>query len=299
MYFRGNLENNDQVYTAHARLVEGSNLLEWDIQMNGIPIEVNGVSTGMEVIAKWELVGADNQDIFYTDSNGLEMQKRVLNQRPDFDLVTDMQVSSNYYPINSAIALRDTKTNMQMTVMNDRSQGGAVIKNGAIELMQNRRLLFDDNRGVEEPLNETDSQGRGIEVNAKYFVQIFDTQKTPSLQRQTQLIVDEPIQYMFAKKFTSDDNSCLSCYSQWASPIQEAVQAQTSQFDGELKVHAFPQSKSQILVRLENIADLFDGAPAQVPYFNLKQYATQLYALANAGTQPTGVTITERTLGNN
>ena len=135
MYFRGNLENNDQVYTAHARLVEGSDLLEWDIQMNGIPIQVNGVSTGMEVIAKWELVGADNQDIFYTDSNGLEMQKRVLNQRPDFKLVTDMQVSSNYYPINSAIALRDTKTNMQMTVMNDRSQGGAVIKNGAIELM--------------------------------------------------------------------------------------------------------------------------------------------------------------------
>ena len=135
MYFRGNTQNNDQVYTAHARLVEGSNLLEWDIQMNGIPIQVNGVSTGMEVIAKWELVGADNQDIFYTDSNGLEMQKRVLNQRPDFNLVTDMQVSSNYYPINSAIALRDTKTNIQMTVMNDRSQGGAVIKNGAIELM--------------------------------------------------------------------------------------------------------------------------------------------------------------------
>ena len=59
--------------------------------------------------------------IYYTDSNGLEMQKRVLNQRPDYKLVTDMQVSSNYYPINSAIAFRDTKTNMQMTVMNDRS----------------------------------------------------------------------------------------------------------------------------------------------------------------------------------
>ena len=43
-----------------------------------------------------------------------------------------------------------------MTVMNDRSQGGSVIEDGAIELMQNRRLLFDDNRGVAEPLNETD-----------------------------------------------------------------------------------------------------------------------------------------------
>lgn len=45
-----------------------------------------------------------------------------------------------------------------------------MIKNGAIELMQNRRLLLDDNRGVAEALNETDKEGRGIEVNAKYYI---------------------------------------------------------------------------------------------------------------------------------
>lgn len=89
-----------------------------------------------------------------------------------------MKVSANYYPINSALAFRDGTT--QMTVMNDRSQGGAVIEDGAIELMQNRRLLFDDARGVGEALNETDSEGRGIEVNAKYYVQIFDTTKAAS-----------------------------------------------------------------------------------------------------------------------
>ena len=59
------------MYTAHARLVEGQNLIEWEIQMNGIPVKVDGVSTGMEVVAKWELVGADNACVFYTDSNGL------------------------------------------------------------------------------------------------------------------------------------------------------------------------------------------------------------------------------------
>ena len=80
-----------------------------------------------------------------------------------------------------------------MTVMNDRAQGGSVIENGAIELMQNRRLLFDDNRGVGEALNETNKEGRGIEVNAKYFIQIFNTDKTSSLQRKTQLSIDEPI----------------------------------------------------------------------------------------------------------
>jgi hypothetical protein len=89
--------------------------------MNGIPIEIMGISTGMEVVAKWELIGADNQETFYTDSNGLEMQQRMLNERPDFTLSTDMKVSSNYYPINSAIAFRDANSGMQMTVMNDRS----------------------------------------------------------------------------------------------------------------------------------------------------------------------------------
>lgn len=36
--------------------------------------------------------------------------------------------------------------------------------------MQNRRLFYDDDRGVEEPLNETDKNGKGIAVNAVYRV---------------------------------------------------------------------------------------------------------------------------------
>ena len=64
---------------------------------------------------------------------------------------------------------------LQMTVMNERSQGGSVIEQGRIELMQNRRLYHDDHRGVGEPLNETDSNGNGITVPATYYFQIFDT----------------------------------------------------------------------------------------------------------------------------
>jgi len=55
---------------------------------------------GREVVAKWSFDGFDNEDIFYTDSNGLEMQKRVKDARPDFTLETKMKVSANYYPIN-------------------------------------------------------------------------------------------------------------------------------------------------------------------------------------------------------
>lgn len=46
-----------------------------------------------------------------------------------------------------------------MTVMNDRAQGGSSIENGTIELMQNRRLFYDDDRGLNEPLDEVDKNG--------------------------------------------------------------------------------------------------------------------------------------------
>jgi hypothetical protein len=43
--------------------------------------------------------GFNNSGTFYTDSNGLEMQKRILDKRPDWDLQTSQKESSNYYPI--------------------------------------------------------------------------------------------------------------------------------------------------------------------------------------------------------
>lgn len=40
--------------------------------------------------------------------------------------------------------------------------------------MQNRRLFYDDDRGLDQPLNEKDRNGKGIAVNALYRVQLFD-----------------------------------------------------------------------------------------------------------------------------
>ena len=196
---------NEQ-YQVQVRLVDdGMDLIEFDVHLLGIPVPHKD---GKEVIAKWRLLDPQfsNAQTLYTDSNGLEMQKRILNYRPTWTLNTDMTVSSNYYPINSAIAIRDTvstDSTVQMTVMNDRAQGGSSIDNGSIELMQNRRLLYDDDRGLDEPLDETQSNGKGIAVNAVYRVQLFDaSDPSRSMQRRAQLVIDEPIQYFFATSFT-------------------------------------------------------------------------------------------------
>jgi len=79
------------------------------------------------------------------------MQERKINYNPRFPWpVADWQnVSSNYYPVDSAIAVKDTKKQRQVTILNDRAQGGSAdLSKSTIELNQQRRLIQDDNKGV-------------------------------------------------------------------------------------------------------------------------------------------------------
>jgi predicted PolB exonuclease-like 3'-5' exonuclease len=59
---------------------------------------------GFEVVANFH-TSMDNNQTFYTDSNGLEMQKRILNYRPTWDLVHKNyedsleNITANYFPV--------------------------------------------------------------------------------------------------------------------------------------------------------------------------------------------------------
>ena len=114
------------------------------------------------------------------------MQERILNYRPYYNFTPVLEklhqnVTSNYYPINSAISLKDGSR--QFTVMNDRAQGGSSLHPGQIEFMQNRAVPDDDNKGVNEYLNETDAYGNGLRVPATYYLQLHYLKDSPSLQR--------------------------------------------------------------------------------------------------------------------
>ena len=44
-------------------------------------------------------------EVFYTDANGREMQKRTRNARPSWNLTVTEPVSGNYYPLTAAMYL--------------------------------------------------------------------------------------------------------------------------------------------------------------------------------------------------
>ncbi len=65
-------------------------------------------------------------------------------------------------------------SDMELSVLPDRSEGGSSINDGQLELMVHRRLLVDDKYGVEEPLNET-AFGEGLVVRGSHSVFVGNT----------------------------------------------------------------------------------------------------------------------------
>jgi len=62
-----------------------------------------------------------------------------------------------------------------LAVLIDRAQGGASLASGELEIMVHRRTLFDDWRGVAEPLNETmqgcmNCQSVGLIARGKHWL---------------------------------------------------------------------------------------------------------------------------------
>ncbi|EGR31388.1 hypothetical protein IMG5_110930 [Ichthyophthirius multifiliis] len=145
------------------------NVFELETYLKEIPISDQ---QGKEVVL---LINTNlvNKDVFYTDSNGLHIQKRKLNKYQ-----SDQKVSSNYYPVNTILYIEDEEKKQRVGLINDRAQGGTSLLNGQLELMIHRRILQDDSRGVAQNLNELDEvkKSQGLEQRIRHFL-VFQSEK--------------------------------------------------------------------------------------------------------------------------
>lgn len=89
-----------------------SELIKFDVELSSINI---GDGLNKDVTVNWKMYdGFDPKGEFFTDSNGLEMQKRVIDQKRHVngnefkpEAPKDARIPRNYYPVDSAIAMRD------------------------------------------------------------------------------------------------------------------------------------------------------------------------------------------------
>ncbi|KAJ8946016.1 hypothetical protein NQ318_023263 [Aromia moschata] len=159
------------------RVYKDESYIEFDWLVGGINITVDNM--GKEVISKFSVTDDfNNNNTFYTDSNGREIIKRTLNYRPDYTYDPKIEpVASNYYPVTTKILIKDEQKDIEVAVLTDRSEGGSSLAKGEIELMVHRRIIHDDKKGVGESLNETEFE-TGVYVRGSHYLVIGSATKS-------------------------------------------------------------------------------------------------------------------------
>ncbi|XP_059093937.1 lysosomal alpha-mannosidase-like [Tigriopus californicus] len=227
--------------------------IEWLV--GPIPI---GDHVGKEVVSRFN-TQLDTKKTFYTDSNGRQLLKRERNFRPTWNLNVTEPIAGNYYPINSRIAMNDGKT--FVTVLTDRSQGGSSLKDGQLEIMIHRRLLYDDAFGVGEALNE-EAFGEGLVVRGKHWLQVSSSAEASAKNhrlRAQQAFMDAQISFTPTSLSFQEWKSRYNMeYSALQNPLPYNVHLLTlEEWAGN--------SRDSLLIRLENIFDAHEDPELSKP----------------------------------
>jgi hypothetical protein len=211
----------------------------------GVQTWLNSISIedgyGKEIVVTYES-DLSHTGVFYTDTNGMRTIKRDWNKRPTFEVnYANEPQSSNYYPVTTAIYYEDSKGNNRLTVSVDRAEGAtAPLYNGTswIEVMINRRCLLDDDRGVNEALNETDPMNSTVGLRVIVDHQLLYNNDA-SDQRISQKVLTEPLQLFFVSTKLSKFGTVKQSF------VPPSILPQ-------YKVIMRPVTSKQVVVRVEN-----------------------------------------------
>lgn len=98
------------------------------------------------------------QPIFYTDTNGFAVEKRAtLNNLP---------YHANHYPLTYFAHIQDPQRHLRLSLLTDRAHGVGSPVQGRLEVLFDRRLLYNDARGIAEGVLDSE------EVISNYIIKL-------------------------------------------------------------------------------------------------------------------------------
>ena len=164
-------DRRDQMIQSFWRVCQGDGYVDLGLGAGAL----DPLPGGIELV---HVVGSPDiasNGTWWTDSEALEIETRRRNQRPNYPYEVTEPVASNFFPSNqfaavfAAIAARGATSHARrgedsirtaaavppsIVVVADRSRAAASLLDGELQFLVLRRLLFDDNRGVAQPLDE-------------------------------------------------------------------------------------------------------------------------------------------------
>ena len=120
--------------------------------------------------------------------------------------------------------------------------------------MVQRRILKDDWRGVDEALNETDSNGNGLGVTVTHYVQLTRLSGS-AVQRRREVALSEPLLVIYGTENKGSNSfDGLGVLKPGALVAMDGGEGPLN----NLKLNLLPLNEDRLMIRLQNFGDKFD-----------------------------------------
>jgi len=180
---------------------------------------------------------------------------RTLDHRYSWNYTVNEPIAGNYYPLSQAISIADFDANIQYTFISDRNRGGSSLADGQLETMIHRRLLQDDGRGVDEPLNENTAI-----YTRDYLLKDTVANAAKGYRTQMQKSLNQ-IQFAFSGASTL--TNWITNYNLVFSPLTANLPANV--YMQTLRPVVFPQSDTGFIMRLRHVYMVGEDASLSRP----------------------------------